>query len=615
MSDGGPWTRGEPPPRRRSLLRLIGRIVLYVLAVVGGLTTAIVAVVVALAVGAAERPADLPDKIVLSIDLNEGAPERRPISPFARRTQVATLRDVVDAVVRAKDDPDVVGVVARLSSAPFGMARAQELRDAILEFAQSGKTTALFSETLGGTGNGTVEYFVASAFDEIWLQPSGTVGLTGIALQIPFLKGTLDSLEIETRFEQRHEYKSASESILRANLSEPARRSLQTLVDGWMDQIVDAIAAGRDLEPDAVRALIDGGPHLPDQALQSGLVDQAGYWDQFVDDLTGRPGWDDAEPVGVSAYLGDRGRPGQDEDGPAVALIHGVGAIGVDEGDDGPFGNRGFGAAQIADILEDISEDDEVAGVILRIDSPGGAYVPADVVWRAIHKVRESGKPVIASMGDTAASGGYFVAMAADRVIAQPGTITGSIGVYGGKLVTERFWEKLGVTWDGVHAGARATMWSMVRDFPPGAEEKFSELFDFVYEDFTGKAGADRGLTPEQMDLAARGRVWTGRDAQEVGLVDALGGLRTASREMRLALGLEPDAPLNLMQFPPPRSRFEMLAEWFTDGDPDAEVHVMPAADAVVAAVARQLRPVLGDLSPLLERREGLLQLPPMRLQ
>jgi len=252
--------------------------------------------------------------------------------------------------------------------------------------------------------------------------------------------------------------------------------------------------------------------------------------------------------------------------------------------------------------------------VILRVDSPGGAYVPSDVVWRAMHRVREKGKPAIASLGDTAASGGYFVAMAADRIVAQPGTVTGSIGVYGGKLVTERFWEKLGITWDGVHAGAHATMWSMVRDFPPGGQEKFRQLFDFVYDDFTGKAAVDRGLTPEEIDRAARGRVWTGSDAMEVGLVDALGGLRTAGREIRLALGLEPGAALNLRQFPPPKSRFELLTEWFTDGNPAAGVGALPAADEIARAVAERLRPVLGDLSPLLERREGLLQLPPMNL-
>lgn len=333
-----------------------------------------------------------------------------------------------------------------------------------------------------------------------------------------------------------------------------------------------------------------------------------------MDDLTGRDGLTEVEPVGVLAYLSDRGRPGQDEDALTVALIQGVGAIGVDEDGGGPFGDRGFDAAEIADILEDIADSDEVAGVILRVDSPGGAYVPADVVWRAMHRVREKGKPVIATMGDTAASGGYFVAMAADRIVAQPGTVTGSIGVYGGKLVTERFWEKLGITWDGVHAGEHATMWSMVRDFPPGAQAKFSQLFDFVYEDFTGKAAADRGLSADEIDRVARGRVWTGSDALEVGLVDALGGLDAAGREIRLALGLAPDAALNLRQFPPPKSRFELLTEWFTDGDPTARIRAFPAADEIARAVADRLRPILGDLSPLLERREGLLQLPPMKL-
>lgn len=608
-----PWRDPEEGHRRYSFFGWLWRGFVVLFALIGLFVTLFIGGLVAIGVGAFGERDELPDEFVLLLDLDGSVPEVNRPGPLETGPDPATVRDIVDALRRAKDDPAVKGLVAQIGNGRFGLARAQEIRAAIADFRGSGKFAAAFSESVGGVGNGTLEYYVAASFDQIWVQPSGFVGVTGIALEMPFLRGTLDKLEIEPRFEQRYEYKSAVESITLAELSEPARESLQRIADDWLAQIVDGIAADRDLAPDAVRGLVDQAPFLADEARQLGLVDGIGYWDQFQAGLDEAYGVEDAKHVDVRVYLSSRGRPDREEEATTVALIYGAGVIGLDEDDDNGFGERGFDAHRVAGVLERIASSDNIDAVIFRVDSPGGAYVPADVVWRAIHTVREAGKPVIATMGDYAASGGYFVAMAADRIVAQPATLTGSIGVYGGKVLTERFWEKLGVTWDGVHAGDHSTMWSMVQDFSPSAEVRFKQAFDFIYADFTGKVAADRALSEADVDAVARGRVWTGREALEIGLVDANGGLTEALAEVRLALALDPDAPLMVRQLPEPKSRFELILSWFFDGDVAAQVGPWPDADRLIDQALARLEPATAEMLGLLPRR-GVLQLPPLRL-
>lgn len=552
----------------------------------------------------------LPDRILLRINLTERVRDARPTKSILESKPKPNLRALVAGIRAAGRDDRVDGLVVRLGNAQMGVAEIQELRDAIGDFREQDKFAHVFSEDLGGLGGGTGRYYLASAFDEIWLQPSGGVGLIGMAIQIPFARGMLDELEVEPRFGNRHEFKSGAEPFTRSALSDPARENLQALLNSLFDQIVAGVAERRGLEPSKVRTLVDNGPYLAAEAVQVGLVDKLGYFDEFIDDAL-ELAEDDAEEVSIRRYLAGMEEPG--DDAPQVALIYGTGTI---SNQDNTFGRSGFHARRIASRFAAAVEDEDIEAILFRVNSPGGSYIASDVVWREVSRAREAGKPVIVSMGRTAASGGYFVAMPATSIVAQPGTVTGSIGVYGGKFVSRKLWERLGVTWDGVHVGERATMWSFIDDFPPGAEDRFAAMLDFIYEDFTSKAMADRDLTAEQIDKVARGRVWSGREALEAGLVDRLGGYPAALDEIRKALGLEAEDEINLMLWPKQLGFYERFVRTLKSGNIRTEIALLFGTREVggMDRLARELEPLVGDISAF-TRPRGVLQMRPLSLR
>ncbi len=402
-------------------------------------------------------------------------------------------------------------------------------------------------------------------------------------------------------------------------MSDPARENLQALLDSLYGQLVTGIAESRGFDEAEVRQLVDNGPYLAQEALEKRLIDRIGYWDEFIDESDSMAG-EEAESVFLDDYLAGIDRP--NNEGPKVALIYGNGTISMGGGDDGDGGDGfeggGFKAHRVANAFADATDDEEVEAILFRINSPGGSYIASDIVWREVRRAKEAGKPVIVSMGATAASGGYFVAMPADRVIAQPGTITGSIGVYGGKFVTEKLWARFGIAWDELHAGENAGMWSFIRDFPAGGEERFREMLDFIYADFTAKAMEDREMDAGKMDLIARGRVWTGKDALDNGLVDALGGYDVAIGEVKQALGLDADADITLALWPKPQSPFDEVMKLLSgDGQPLAQIGaaLFGGQEAgVIAEVGDRLGLSAEDLD-LLKPPAGVLQMPPMRLR
>ncbi len=552
----------------------------------------------------------LPDRILLRVNLTERVRDQRPTKSILESKPKPNLRALVAGIRAAARDDRVDGLVVRLGNAQMGVAEIQELRDAIGDFREQDKFAHVFSEDLGGLGGGTGRYYLASAFDEIWLQPSGGVGLIGMAIQIPFARGVLDELEVEPRFGNRHEFKSGAEPFTRSALSDPARENLQALLNSLFDQIVAGVAERRDLEPSKVRTLVDNGPYLAAEAVQVGLVDKLGYFDEFIDDAL-ELAEDDAEEVSIRRYLAGMEEPG--DDAPQVALIYGTGTI---SNQDDTFGRSGFHARRIASRFAAAVEDEDIEAILFRVNSPGGSYIASDVVWREVSRAREAGKPVIVSMGRTAASGGYFVAMPATSIVAQPGTVTGSIGVYGGKFVSRKLWERLGVTWDGVHVGERATMWSFIDDFPPGAEDRFAAMLDFIYEDFTTKAMADRDLTAEQIDKVARGRVWSGREALEAGLVDRLGGYPAALDEVRKALELKAEDEINLVLWPKQLGFYERFMRTLKSGNIRTEIALLFGTREVggMDRLARELEPLVGDISAF-TRPRGVLQMRPLSLR
>ncbi|MDX3105231.1 signal peptide peptidase SppA [Nonomuraea angiospora] len=484
--------------------------------------------------------------LVLELDLTEGLTEGPPADPLAavlsmRKTR---LSDVLSGLKRARQDSRVKALVVKIGGNPLGLAMVQELRQAVIRFRASGKLTVAFSETFGEFGGGTVPYYLATAFERVYLQPSGDVGLTGVALEQRFLKGALTKLGVGYEAGQRHEYKTAVNTFTQDHMTEPHRESMGRIVESVTESLSAGIADGRRLDPGKVRELIDRGPFTASEALEAGLVDGLAYRDEVYEQVKQAAG-DDSHLLYVSRYARGaavRKLPHPTADG--IALIHGTGMIRTGRSGRSPLGGGGaMGSDTISAAFRAARRDEHVKAVVFRVDSPGGSYVASDTVWREVTLTRKV-KPVIVSMGDLAASGGYFVAMAADVIVAQPGTLTGSIGVYGGKPVVAEMLEKIGINSEMVASGTNAGMFSTSRGFSPEQWDRVNAWLDRIYDDFVGKVAASRDLTRERAHELARGRVWTGADAHAGGLVDELGGLEDALALARKRAGLADDAPV-----------------------------------------------------------------------
>lgn len=538
-----------PPARKKS--------VPWGLLIVLGLVLAGVGTCAVSLVGALPKP--VPSTTVLEIDLEQPVVETGSPDPISAVLQgeAPRLRDLVGALDRAAKDERVVGLVARIGGGGHGMAVTQELRDAVKRFRSSGKLAVAYAETFGEAVPGQGGYYLATAFDSVWVQPSGDVGFVGLAAETPFLRGTLEKIGVEPRFSGRKEYKTFINQYTERELTEPHRESLSRILDSHTDQIVAGVAEGRGLEESAVRALLAAGPYTAEDALEKGLVDAVGYRDEVLSSIekkVGRP----VTRLFAQRYLERAGPPHRG--GAAIGLVYAVGGVARGESSfDAVLGGATMGSDTVSAAIRAAVRDDDVKAIVLRIDSPGGSYVASDTIRREVERARKAGKPVVASMGNVAASGGYFVAMDADRIVAQPGTLTGSIGVGGGKMALEGLWEKLGVAWGRVETTPGAGMFSLSRDFTPEEWARFEAWLDHIYADFVAKAAAGRKMSVEQMDLVARGRVWTGADAKERGLVDELGGLGTALRVAKELAGLPADGEVELRSFPPRLEPLEAL--------------------------------------------------------
>lgn len=576
------------------------------LTLIGGLVVLGVIAVGVFLVFAQRQRTRVADHTLLEVDLETALLEYKPDDPVAELMlkDRPTLRALVEGLERAKQDPRVTGLVATLGAAPVGLAQIQELRDAVLDFRQSKKPAIAFAETFGEVGPGNSAYYLATAFDEIYLQPAGDVGLTGVGFQSPFIKGTLDKLGVVPRMDHRHEYKNAMNLYTEQSFTDAHRESMARLAASLMEQMVSGVAQGRKLKPEAVRALVDRGPFLGQEAVDAKLVDGLAYRDEVYEKARQRAG-PDAQQLYLARY---REKAGSLYDkGQAIALVYGVGGVGRGKSDFNPLtGSSSMGSDTVAAALRAAIEDKAVKAIILRVDSPGGSYVASDAIWRETQRARKAGKPVIASMGNVAASGGYFVSMGCDRIVAEPGTLTGSIGVLGGKLVTRALWEKLGVTFDEVHEGQHASMWSSVEDYSPEEWQRFQAWLDRVYSDFTGRVAEGRKLSKERVLEIAKGRVWTGADAKDRGLVDELGGLSAAIRVARQAAKVPDKEGIELRVFP--RKKDPLTALLGGRGDSSET-----AAIATLVRTAEELQPVVRRLQALgLFAPEGELVMAPL---
>ncbi len=614
----------------------------------------------------------------LTVDPVEGIPGDPVSAALARRRQ--SLRAIVDGLRRAQDDDRASTLIARIAPCGMSLARVQEIRDAVIAFRNAGGTAFAYADAFGEFGGGTVPYYLACAFDQIWLAPPGDLGLTGVALETPFLRDALDRLGIEIQVGQRHEYKNAVNTFVERGFTAAHREASERIVASSLSMIIDGIAAGRGLSPDRVRELIDNAPLSAEQARRAGLIDRLGYRDEVyaaaraharrtVGNSADREAGAGSETgagrevdTGGDVEAGADTAAGNDRDGvslmylshyrrmalrreasrlrvPApvrhrglppswpggkvvrhgderrgterhkvIAVIHGTGPVLLGRGGRAPFGGPVMASDVLTAAFRAAGRDDDVAAVVFRVDSPGGSYVASDLIRREVERFQATGRPVVVSMGSVAASGGYFVALGADAIVAHPGTLTGSIGVFGGKQVVRELLDKVGVRFGAVAEGENALMTSPRREFSPSERKKLDEFLDRIYEDFVTKVAVGRGMSPEAVHEVARGRVWTGADARERGLVDVLGGLSQACELAWEKAGLPASVTPRLRLLPkqalvdrlrPPRSSEEPAAA----GTGEAPLTGLSLTDLPLAGLPLAGATVLGASLELMAQR------------
>ncbi len=504
----------------------------------------------------------MPDKAVLRVELDGELPEQRPppLAALFDEDPPLVLRDVTRSIRAAADDPRIVGLVLDIKEPELSLAQIDEIAEAMEVFEKSGKWQRGFLETAGELSPGNRHYLLAALTGHVTLAPPGEIGLAGLRAEVPFIRGTLDKLHVTPSFDQRYAYKTAANMFTEKGFTKAHAESVKVLVDDLQDQFVAMVAARRKQDPKAVRAWLEDGPYGSEEAKQRGIIDEVAYWDQLLGEartLAELEEDDEDEPF-VSVAVYSQNIPPKPTAG-RLALVVGEGAIVRGEGRSGFDGEAVMGSDKVAQALRDARQD-EVKGVLLRVDSPGGSYVASDLVRREVELTRKQGIPVVVSMGSLAASGGYFISMDADAIFATPGTLTGSIGVYGGSFALRGFFQDwLGITFEVYDALPEGSAISSL-DGPDARElEKRKLTLDRIYEDFVGKAAIARKKTRDELHAVAQGRVWTGRQAKDVGLVDELGGFHAALRKLKVLAGLDADATIELAEYPQPEGLLASL--------------------------------------------------------
>ena len=508
------------------------------------------------------RGPSVPERATLVLRPGGALLDRQPddiVGQLAGRN-AASLRGFVESLQKAKRDPRIAALLVRPSTleTPF-WGKLQELRDAIVDFRRSGKPVVAYLEY-----GGDREYYLASAADRIFLLPTSPLDLTGIASYEIFLRGTLDRVGAYPDFLRIGAYKTAPNQLTERGFTPAHREMAESLNRDLYDQLVGTIAEARRKTVDEVRRLLDEGPFSADAARRAGLVDELGYLDELDDRVPALEGPDAGRRlVEESAY--QRVSPAAAGIRPAarMAVLHLSGLIVSGRSTYDVVNGPATGSDSVVEQLQRIRDDDSVRAIVVRVDSPGGSAVASDVIWRELTITRDSrpSRPLVVSMSDLAASGGYYVSMPAHVIVAQPATLTGSIGIYAGKFALGAAMDKLGIATETVASGRNADINSPFTPFTPEQRAKVGEYMESFYDGFVQKAAASRRMRPAQLDAVAQGRVWTGRQAREVGLVDTLGGLDRAVAIAKERAGISADEDVELVSYPPRRTLFETLAE------------------------------------------------------
>ncbi len=555
-----PFPKDTAKRKKKLAVRILIKSLVYAFAIFGILFILLLLVILGLLRQEPGRATTIPRQTVLKINFDEAYREVRSDNLLTEISEVSPLSfyDLVKAINLAAIDDRVKVLVGRVGNSPLGLAQIQELRQAVATFRSKGKKAYIFSAGFGSFGGGTSEYYLASAFDEIWMQPNTDLGLTGIAMEVPFFRKLLDKVGIKPEFYARHEYKNAMASVLDERMSEPFRQEMLRLGGTILAQTVSDISAARGLSEEDVNRLINRAPLFAAEALEAKLIDRIGYEPELFDEIQKTVSGEVVEISDYASVIRD-GRKGL----PKVAVLVADGVINEGKSIDNPLqGEATVGAATVTEQLNEIARDKNVKALLLRVNSPGGSYAASNEIWYALNKLKkERQMPVVVSMGNYAASGGYFIALPGDKIIAEPSTITGSIGVLGGKMVLNGLWQKLDINWEALRFGSNAGILSMNTGFSESEKDIFNKSLDNVYEDFTLKVSQARKIDAAKMDELARGRIWTGSGALKNGLIDDIGGFNKALGIAKELAGIKQEDKFTIAYYPKQKTLQEKISE------------------------------------------------------
>ncbi len=488
------------------------------------------------------KKAELPEKITLSLSLAQPMVEMIPpiVRSIAGERAPPTVQEWIAALELAAKDQKVSGVYIRAVGGSMTLTQAEELRASVARVRAAGKPVIFFTDSFGEMDNGTAMTYFAAAADRIIVQPGGFVGFTGIAAQQPFLREFFDRNGILPEFEKRRAYKTAMDNLTETGMTPENREELTRLINQLSNNVMQAVAKDRKMDLVKLTDLRDASP-LPAIGAE-GLIDAIQYEDEIKLPAPQTPLMD---------YFAQLKAPAAVKTTPKIALVDASGAIMRGFGESaGALSEKMIGAEDFSQTLLELQENKDISAVIIRLNSPGGSAIASETIYRAIEKLKAAGKPVIVSMTDTAASGGYYMAAPATKILALPSTLTGSIGVIVGKVSVAGLSQQYGVNWEEVTAGRNAAMFGSARGFNEDERSAVARSADMVYDTFKSRVAASRKLAPDVVEELAQGKVWTGIEAKEKGLVDQLGGLIDAIDVTRSELGLAADTTVEIVSYP-----------------------------------------------------------------
>ncbi|MFS8085600.1 MAG: signal peptide peptidase SppA [Acidobacteriota bacterium] len=588
---------------RKVALTISGILLALVLIVVVGL-----AILVSLVRGG--RPS-IQDNSVLALKVSGPLPDYVPDDPLRRLFggQPQSLSSLLAQFRKAKVDKRISAVMLDIDGSDAGWAKAEEIRGAIEDFRTSGKPVYAYMET-----GFNKDYYIATACDKIFVPPPGELFTIGLAADVMFFRGSLDKLGVYPDMYQIGKYKSAGDMFTQKEMTPAHREFINSLLDDLYGRYVDGIAAARKKTPDEVKKLIDNAPYNATQAKDAGLIDGAAYHDEVEKELKKRLGYKDSDDLRI-ARAGDYRQISQESlglnKGERVAIVYAAGDIISGKSSFGGSGQETIGSDSLVRTLNEVRDDKSIKAVVLRIDSPGGSGLASDIIWRAIESLKEK-KPVVVSMGDVAASGGYYIACNANKIVAEPSTITGSIGVVGGKPVIKGFYDWIGVTNEYVLRGANAGMFRESEKFSDTERKKFEELIkDTYYGQFLPKVAKGRNKKVEEIDAIGQGRVWTGAQGKGNGLVDEYGGLDKAIEIAKQLANIPADKTVQRVIRPQPPSFLDQLMSSGGD-DSDQTSAEMKQQAAMVASLPEDVRRTLRymQLMDRAKRGEAIYMMP-----